>query len=65
MDDVNSTENNAIGIVDELPEPPTNMSKRQLKRLQREKKWLERKGEKRLGTPDVTQQRRTKLCKLR
>lgn len=65
MDNINSAEDNTIVIANELPEPSTNMSKRQLKRLQRKKKWLERKGEKRLGTPDVMQQRRTKLCKLR
>lgn len=64
MDNVNITEDNTTIIANELSEPPTNMSKRQLKRLQRRKKWLERKSEKRLGTPDVTQQRRTKLCKL-
>lgn len=65
MDDVNSTEDNATVIANDLPEPPTNMSKRQLKKLQREKKWLEHRSEKRLGTPDVMRQRRTKLCKSR
>ena len=65
MDDVNSTEDNAVMVADKLSEPPINMSKRQLKRLLREKKWLERKSEKRLGTPDVTRQQRTKICKLR
>ncbi|XP_012543434.1 tRNA methyltransferase 10 homolog A [Monomorium pharaonis] len=49
MDNVNSTEDNAIVVADELSESPTtNMSKRQLKRLERKKKWLERKSEKRL-----------------
>ncbi|KYQ47060.1 RNA (guanine-9-)-methyltransferase domain-containing protein 2 [Trachymyrmex zeteki] len=48
MDDVNSMEDNAVMVADELSEPSTNMSKRQLKRLLREKKWLERKSEKRL-----------------
>lgn len=62
MDDAKSTEGNAVLIPDKpLSEPPTKMSKRQLKRLLREKKWLERKGEKRLGTPDVTRQQRTRL----
>jgi len=58
--DVNSTEDNTVVIAEKLSEPTTNMSKRQLKRLLREKKWLERRGEKRLGTPDVTRQQRTK-----
>jgi len=57
--DVNSTEDNTV-IAEKLSEPSTNMSKRQLKKLLREKKWLERRGEKRLGTPDVTRQQRTK-----
>ncbi|KYN31913.1 RNA (guanine-9-)-methyltransferase domain-containing protein 2 [Trachymyrmex septentrionalis] len=48
MDDVNSTEDNVVIVVDKLSEPSMNMSKRQLKKLLREKKWLERKSEKRL-----------------
>jgi len=50
--DVNSTEDNMVVIAEKLSEPSTNMSKRQLKRLLRDKKWLERRGEKRLGIPD-------------
>ncbi|XP_011866737.1 PREDICTED: tRNA methyltransferase 10 homolog A isoform X2 [Vollenhovia emeryi] len=46
MDDVNSPEDNAIIVADQLP--PTSMSKRQLKRLQKEEKWLEKRGAKRL-----------------
>lgn len=49
MDDVNSTEDNTIVSTAKLSEPPTSMSKRQLKRLQRKNKWLERRSEKRLG----------------
>ncbi|TGZ32299.1 tRNA methyltransferase 10 homolog A [Temnothorax longispinosus] len=48
MDDVNSTEDKTIVVADELPEPPTSMSKRQLKKLQKRKKWLEQRSEKRL-----------------
>lgn len=34
-------------------ELPTSMSKRQLKKVKKREKWLERKGEKRLGIPNV------------
>lgn len=49
MDDVNSTEDNATVVANDLPEPLMNMSKRQLKKLQRARKWLEQRSEKRLG----------------
>ncbi|KYM98994.1 RNA (guanine-9-)-methyltransferase domain-containing protein 2 [Cyphomyrmex costatus] len=46
MDDVNSMEDNTVTVAVKSESP--TMSKRQKKRLLREKKWLERKSEKRL-----------------
>lgn len=47
MDNVSTEENKNI-IANTSPELPSNMSKRQLKKMQKRKKWLERKNEKRL-----------------
>lgn len=47
MDNV-STEENKNVVANTLPELPSNMSKRQLKKMQKKEKWLERKIEKRL-----------------
>lgn len=51
--DSNSIEDNNIVILNKLLELPENMSKRQLKRVKKREKWLERKGEKRLGIHDI------------
>jgi len=49
---VDSVEDNDTVIINKLLELPENMSKRQLKRVKRREKWLERKNEKRLGIYD-------------
>lgn len=59
MDNVSTEENKNI-IANTSPELPSNMSKRQLKKMQKRKKWLERKNEKRLESLAA----RSKFCKL-
>ncbi|KAL6266941.1 hypothetical protein P5V15_000026 [Pogonomyrmex californicus] len=46
--DINSTIDNTTVVADNLAESSTKMSKRQVKRLRKEKMWLERKNERRL-----------------
>lgn len=49
IDNVNSVEEDSqTAIVNKLPELPTKLSKRQLKRVKRREMWLEHKSEKRL-----------------
>ncbi|XP_072763244.1 tRNA methyltransferase 10 homolog A isoform X2 [Anoplolepis gracilipes] len=48
MDNEYSTEENKPVVANTLPELSSNISKRQLKRMEKRKKWLEQKGEKRL-----------------
>lgn len=54
---------NKIGVVNDILNLPTSMSKRQLKKVKKREKWLERKVEKRLGIPIVTRAQRTKFHK--
>lgn len=49
MDNEYSTEENKTVVANTSPELPSNMSKRQFKKMQKMKKWLEQKDEKRLG----------------
>lgn len=54
IDNVNSVEEDSqTAIVNKLPELPTKLSKRQLKRVKRREMWLEHKSEKRLGNFDM------------
>lgn len=53
MDNVNCTEDDETVTVNKLTELPKNLSKRQLKRVKRREKWLERKVEKRLENLDM------------
>ncbi|EFN70800.1 RNA (guanine-9-)-methyltransferase domain-containing protein 2 [Camponotus floridanus] len=48
MDNKYCTEENKTVVADTSPELPSNMSKRQFKKMQKMKKWLEQKDEKRL-----------------
>ncbi|GAB1868517.1 tRNA (guanine(9)-N(1))-methyltransferase [Camponotus japonicus] len=48
MDNEYSTEENKTVVANTSPELPSNMSKRQFKKMQKMKKWLEQKDEKRL-----------------
>lgn len=53
MDNVYSTEENKTVVANTSPELPSNMSKRQFKKMQKMKKWLEQKDEKRLENLEV------------
>lgn len=54
MDNINVTDEENITVVNNASEIRT-MSKRQLKKVKKKEKWLERKAEKRLGMfVDVT-----------
>lgn len=63
MVESNSVQDNNTVIINKLLELPESMSKRQLKRVKKREKWLERKGEKRLGIHDI-QSQHTKFYKL-
>lgn len=49
MDDINVVDDKNVTVVNNTSEIRT-MSKRQLKKVKKREKWLERKAEKRLGT---------------
>lgn len=54
MDNVNSAGNGETVVVNKSLELPSNLSKRQLKRVKKKEKWLERKVEKRLENTDMS-----------